>query len=332
MFYWHAYCNFISFYSLFGTIDFHKRVILYILSLNRPMTMTMTLTTTSTTVWALFVSDNLLLSLMHSTTTQHHHFHFSYCSRCGARQLDIFPCTTQTQQHTARHLCIHIRIIITIPFQIQRYMCVSSTNTTIDGYTICPKKHSRPKSDKIIKSPVAIPYRWPHTHTKIDFWIQIKVAHRDIVNVSALSSASYTYISSLLYLLHINECMNEWMCVSVCSWWCLQFILINIGCMKATQTQGINGHANNSNVNETAACRGVRSEKRQTNDKIWMNAHTYLRVYACACMCLCVGRPYVGIFYRWHHFSVPEFSKSRINEGRSKAQRDDVDEKKRIYK
>lgn len=50
---------------------------------------------------------------------------------------------------------------------------------------------------------------------------------------------------------------------------------------------------------------------------IWMNEHTHLN--PSVCLCVLVGRPYVGIFYRWHYFFVHE---NGISEGRSRPQRE----------
>lgn len=121
--------------------------------------------------------------------------------------------------------------------------------------------------------------------------------------------------------------MNEWMCLSprLFTVMHLQFIFINIGCIKATQ--GTNNNRNierRSNVQRSmSTSSSIAFRKREKGRRvkihkiIWMNEHTHLN--PSVCLCVLVGRPYVGIFYRWHQFFVHE---NGINEGRSRATRE----------
>lgn len=118
--------------------------------------------------------------------------------------------------------------------------------------------------------------------------------------------------------------MNEWMCLSprLFTVMHLQFIFINIGCIKATQ--GTNNNRNierRSNVQRSmSTSSSIAFRKREKGRRvkihkiIWMNEHTHLN--PSVCLCVLVGRPYVGIFYRWHHFFVHE---NGINEGKEQS-------------
>lgn len=107
MFYWHAYCNFIWFYSEFGTIDPQKGYSISKLywskRLHSFLYMSFSCQTTFCIPWA----------PSHRITPQLHHFHLSSIVLIA---MLVSSVQTHGAQHTVQHLCIRI---ITFPFRIR---------------------------------------------------------------------------------------------------------------------------------------------------------------------------------------------------------------------
>lgn len=155
--------------------------------------------------------------------------------------------------------------IITISFRIQICSVCERDWWLYDS----ARKTQQTKSDKIlIKSPVAIPYRWSCA-LRIDFWWQTKGVSRHLECQCTIC---------VVHLLGSVK-MNEWMAVCLCLW-CLRYILMNIGCTKATQ------RTTTKIKKERQQCgQRIRLETRQrNNNKLNECAHVF-RTVVCVCMC-----------------------------------------------
>lgn len=205
-----------------GTIDFQQKGLVSLSKCIDRVTIVCSL--------LFFLPDDLLLSLMHRSII------ISISFIVLVAVFGIFSVTYCRVTHMQPCRANGPALMHTIPFRIRFRLC--ERDWWLREFT---QKHWQTKSDKIIKSPVAISYRWTHIAQP-----EHRFLNRSEQKVSRMS---VHYLVAVHLPIWKFKWMNECECatdVRVCSLWCLmclQFILINVGCIEKA-TQGTNTNNN----------------------------------------------------------------------------------------